>query len=135
MEGLAGCSPAGSNTWGAHAQRGWCVYARCQLLDLRETLTKLVTLKERLTKKKLMIVNDHLLLVVSGVGLLHNLDMREGGREGEQHSYVIINTISPGLVLTPLYQVCLEAHKTEHKLSKVRGREKERGRSELSVLT
>ena len=143
MEGLARCHPARSDAWGTHTQRGWCVNTGCQLLDLRETLSKFVTLKERLTEKKLMIVNDHLLLVVSGVGLLYNLEaggrVREKERErerererkrerkrGEQCSYISMNTISPGLVLILLCQVCLKAHRTEHKLKIEGKRERER---------
>ena len=141
MKGLAGCPPVRSDAWGTHTQRGWCVNTRCQLLDLRETFTKFVTLKERLTEKKLMIVNDHLLLVVSGIGLLYNLEAggrvrererkreRERERErGEQCSYMYMsmNTISPGLVLILLCQVCLKAHRTEHKLQMDGKRERER---------
>lgn len=79
--GLAGSESSGrGHTRSAPTQRGRCVKAGGQLLNLRETISELVALKERLTKKKLLIQYDVLLLTEGGVSLLNHLE-REGERE------------------------------------------------------
>ena len=71
-----------SHTWGASTQRGRRVNTRSKLLNLRETISQLIALKETLTQQKLLVRHDVLLLTKGEVGLLNNLEERrerEGG--------------------------------------------------------
>ena len=52
-------------------------------MNLRETISQLIALKETLTQQKLLVRHDVLLLTKGEVGLLNNLEERRE-REGER---------------------------------------------------